>query len=147
MIWIGREHAWEVVMRSAKIGGGDRSKAVAVNSEWPREPEPGTVAWIVAKRAPLRRALREEKFNKELAQVLFQKIEQSGDWKLLSDMNGRPFRTFDAFCESSNGLDMPRREIERRLTAAQKMAADPDLRPVLPEVHAGPGRGHKTATM
>jgi hypothetical protein len=97
---------------------------------WPVEPEPGTVAWVVAKRDMLRTALREEKFNKELAQTLFQRIEQSGAWRLLSDMHGRSFSSFDAFCESSNGLGFKRQEIERRLTA-QEMAADSTVPPML----------------
>jgi hypothetical protein len=70
------------------------------------EPEPGTVAWIVTEHGMLRRALREEKFNRELAAVLYRKIEQSDAGRLLSDMNGRLFASFDAFCKSSNGLEL-----------------------------------------
>jgi hypothetical protein len=55
-----------------------------VNGDRPNvEPEPGTMAWIVTKRDVLRRALREEKFNRELADALFPKIEQSGAWRLV----------------------------------------------------------------
>jgi hypothetical protein len=79
------------------------------------EPAPNTVAWIVTQRDLLRRALREEKFNRELAGALFPKIERSGTWRLLSDMNGRPFASFEAFCRSPNGMALDRKEIERRI--------------------------------
>jgi hypothetical protein len=83
------------------------------------EPEPGTVAWIVTERGMLRRALREEKFHRELAAVLYRKNEQSDAWRLLSDMNGRLFASFDAFCQSSNGLELEPAEIERRIGQEQ----------------------------
>jgi hypothetical protein len=94
------------------------------------EPTPGTVAWIVTERDLLRTALRQEQFNRDLAQKLFRKIEASGAWRLLHDMSGKPFTNFEAFCESSNGLGFKRQEIERRLTA-QEMAADPNVKPML----------------
>lgn len=119
-------------------------------AEWPIEPEPGTVAWIVTKRDQLRRALREERFNKELALALYQKIEQSGDWSLLRDMRGRPFRSFDAFCKNSNGLGLERKVIEGRLTAPELARPEEEggVAPAMTHAEAGAkgGRGKKAAT-
>jgi hypothetical protein len=64
----------------------------------------------------------------------------------LRDLKGRPFRSFEEFCASPNGLGLERKEVERRLTAPE--LAQPEtaggVAEALPVVRAGPGRGHKT---
>jgi hypothetical protein len=51
------------------------------------------------------------------AQSTFDMIKQHGGWQHLVDHKGKPFRSFEAFCEHPNGLGLEVREIEQRLTA------------------------------
>jgi hypothetical protein len=90
---------------------------------WAADPEPGTVAWIVTKRDQLRRALADERFNVELGRALYQQIEESDAWKLLRNIQGKPFRSFDQFCADANGVGMARGRIEERLSAAERAQA------------------------
>lgn len=88
------------------------------HGEWPNQrPEPprGTVAWIVLKRAELRSALQDVRLHHDIANGLYQKIRKSDAWRLLEDMKGRPFRSFEAFCRDANGIGMPCEVIEKTL--------------------------------
>src|SRR4051812_47904294 len=105
--------------------------------------EPGSRAWIITCRSLLVSCLSDIRNNRTTGATVFAEIEQYGGWQHLEGLDGRPFRSFEEFCRSPNGLRLERTEIERRLTA-QQLAQDNGVKALAAPARAGPGRGKKT---
>jgi hypothetical protein len=106
--------------------------------------EPGSRAWIITSRSLLVSCLSDIRNNRTTGETVFAEIKQYGGWQHLQDLNGKPFRSFEEFCRSPNGLSLERTEIERRLTA-QQLAQDKGVKAALTRAEAGAkgGRGRK----
>ena len=106
--------------------------------------EAGSREWIITRRSLLVACLSDIKNNRTTGQTVFAEIQQHGGWQHLRDLKGRPFRSFEEFCASPNGLGLERKEIERRLTA-QELAQPDGVAVALTHAEAGAkgGRGKK----
>lgn len=110
------------------------------------QSEPGSREWIITRRSLLVACLSDIKNNRTAGQSVYDEIRRVGGWQHLDDLGGRPFRSFEQFCASPNGLGIEKQEIERRLTA-QELAASDDVLPAMTHAEAGAkgGRGKKAA--
>jgi hypothetical protein len=90
--------------------------------------EPGSREWIITQRSLLIACLSDIKNNRTTGQTVFAEIKQFGGWQHLVDLKGKPFRSFDQFCQSPNGLGLEPSEINRRLNA-QELAQDDGVSP------------------
>jgi len=108
--------------------------------------EPGSREWIITRRSLLVACLSDIKNNRTAGQSVYDEIKRIGGWQHLEDLTGRPFRSFEEFCASPNGLGIERPEIERRLTAPE-LAQSEKVLPVLSHSEAGAkgGRGKKAS--
>ena len=109
--------------------------------------EPGSREWIITQRSLMLACLSDIRNNRKVGRAVFDDIRQHGGWQYLVDLRKRPFRSFEEFCRSANGLGLESVEIEQRLTA-QDLAQPDGVKP-MPEQEigkgkAGPGRGKKT---
>lgn len=85
--------------------------------------EPGSREWIITQRSLMLACLSDIRNNRMVGRAVFDDIKVHGGWQHLEDLRKRPFRSFDEFCRSANGLGMEPVEIEKRLTA-QQLAQD-----------------------
>jgi hypothetical protein len=86
--------------------------------------EPGSKGWIVAHRSMMLSCLSDIKNNQETGKTIYSQIEEHGGWRHLANLKGKPFRSFDEFCENPNGLGMPRPQLEERLQHQGKQTTD-----------------------
>jgi hypothetical protein len=101
--------------------------------------EPGSREWIITRRSLLVACLSDIKNNRATGQAVYEEIKQTGGWQHLTDLKGRPFRSFVQFCKNPNGLGLDRDEIERRLSERYQALDDKDR-----EGQRGPGRPAET---
>jgi hypothetical protein len=109
---------------------------------------PGSPEWAAAVRLQLQGLIRDSRSNAEHLEWWVKAMEQSQGYRALSDSHGRPFASFEAFCNAKppfglgSTLDAINTTIADRRCAAQQLALTAE--PLAPVDHPGTGRGNKT---
>jgi hypothetical protein len=75
----------------------------------------GSREWIITQRSLMVTCLSDIRNNLHVARLTYADIQKFGGGQHLKDERGRPFKTFERFCESNNGLCLSKEEIEKRL--------------------------------
>ena len=82
------------------------------------EPPEGSREWFLLTRDRLKSEMQTLRSTRQFVQRMFDQMEASGAWKLLTDpQSKRPFRSFDAFCLSRTGFGWSAKTIQQRIAS------------------------------